>query len=184
VSIVLDKVEKDKIKWKLSNSGGVGATIDTLIVSWPGDGELKKVKFDGSEILKDVLLASPAEITSDEWLKQPKDRTLDAGDSGKKLELEFDADFPLGKEQPPGDFELQIEFEQGCEVDANGDPKLLEGDAEGFVALESKITEGSGLGGCSAARAGREDPLGLLLFAGALLLWSKRRRRTVVACSD
>ena len=181
VSIALDKVEKDKIKWKLSNSGDVGATIDTLIVSWPGDGELKKVRFDGSDILKDVLLTSPAVITSDQWLKQPKDRTLKAGDSGKKLELEFDDEFPLGNEQPPGDFDLTIEFEQGCEVDANGDPKLLEGDAEPSVA--SKITEGSGLGGCSATRVDREDPLGLLLFAGALLLWSKRRRRTV-ACSD
>ncbi len=180
VSITLDKVEDKKIKWKLSNSGDVGATIDTLIVSWPGDGELKKVKFDGSDILKDVLIASPAEITSDQWLKQPKDRTLDAGDSGKKLELEFDDDFPLGKEQPPGDFDLTIKFEQGCEVNANGGPKLLEGDAETSVADNN--TEAWGLGGCSAARAGQENPLGLLMFAGALLLWS--RRRGTVVCPD
>jgi hypothetical protein len=180
VSIVLDKIEDKKIKWKLSNSGDVGATIDTLIVSWPGDGELKKVKFDRSDILKDVLLASPAEITSDQWLKQLKDRTIKVGDSGKKLELEFDADFPLGKEQPPGDFELMIEFEQGCEVKVNGGPKLLEGDAETSVA--SNNTEAWGLGGCSTTHIDREDRLGLLLFAGALLLWS-RRRRTVV-CPD
>ena len=181
VSIVLDKIEDKKIKWKLSNSGGADATIDTLIVSWPGDGELKKVKFDGSDILKDVLLSSPATITSDEWLKELKDRTLDAGDSGKKLELEFDAEFPDGKDQPPGDFDLTIEFEQGCEVDADGGPKLLEGDAETSVASDS--TEAWGLGGCSATRVDGEDRLGLLLFAGALLLWSRRRRRTVV-CPD
>jgi hypothetical protein len=172
VSIVLDKIEDKKIKWKLSNSGGADATIDTLIVSWPGDGELKKVKFDGSDILKDVRLSSPATITSDEWLKKVKDRTLDAGDSGKKLELEFDAEFPDGKDQPPGDFDLTIEFEQGCEVNTNGNKAgEAEADAEGAWGL-----------GCSATRIDQEDGFGLLLFAGALLLWS-RRRRTVV-CPD
>jgi hypothetical protein len=116
VSIRLDKIDDRKIKWKLSNPSEVGATIDTLIVSWPGDGELKKVKYNGKEILKDVLLSSPATITSDEWLKQPKDRTVKAGDSGKRLEIEFDANFPLKKTQPPEDFDLKISFEQGCSV--------------------------------------------------------------------
>jgi hypothetical protein len=53
---------------------------------------------------------------SGDWLKQPKDRTVNAGDSGKTLELEFDADFPLQNNQPPSDFTLVVTFEQGCEV--------------------------------------------------------------------
>ncbi len=116
VSIRLYKIDDDKIKWKLDNLSELDATIDTLEVSWPGNGKLEKIKFDGNDILKNVRLMSPAEITSNEWLKAPKDRTLDAGDSGKKLELEFDAKFPLKKDQPAGDFDLKVIFEQGCSV--------------------------------------------------------------------
>ena len=116
VSIQLDKIEDRKIKWKLSNPSSIPATIETLTIAWLGSTKLKKVKYDGSDILKDVLLTSPATITSDEWLKEPKDRTVKAGDTGKVLELEFDVNFPLKKEQPPSDFDLTVTFEQGCEV--------------------------------------------------------------------
>ena len=116
VSIQLDKIEDRKIKWKLSNPSSIPATIETLTITWPGSTKLKKVKYDGSDILKDVLLTSPATITSDEWLKETKDRTVKAGDSGKNLELEFDVNFPLKNKQPPSDFDLTVTFEQGCEV--------------------------------------------------------------------
>ncbi len=112
----LDKVEDDKIKWKLDNFSDVDATIKSVELSWPGRGKLEKVKFDGSDILKDVLLMSPAEITSDEWQKEVKDRTLEAGDDGKKLEFEFDEKFPHKKDQSPSDFHLIVDFEQGCSV--------------------------------------------------------------------
>jgi hypothetical protein len=115
VSIQLDKIEDKKIKWKLSNPSSIPATIETLSIAWPGSTRLKKVKYDGSDILKDVLLTSPATIT--QWLKEPKDRTVKAGDTGKTLELEFDADFPNKKEQDPANFDLLVIFEQGCEVD-------------------------------------------------------------------
>jgi hypothetical protein len=116
VSIQLDKIEDKKIKWKLSNPSIIPATIETLTIAWPGSTRLKKVKYDGSDILKDVLLSSPATITSSQWLKEPKDRTVDPGDTGKNLELEFDVDFPLKKDQPQSDFDLTVTFEQGCEV--------------------------------------------------------------------
>ena len=117
VSIQLDKIEDKKIKWKLSNLSSVAATIETLTITWPGNGNLKKVKYDGNDILKDVSLPPPtATIMSADWLKQPKDRTVKAGDTGKNLELEFDADFPLKNNQPPSDFILEVTFEQGCEV--------------------------------------------------------------------
>jgi len=119
VSIQLDKIEDSKIKWKLSNPSSVAATIETLTITWPGNGDLNKVKYDRSEIFKGVLPPPTATITSGEWLKEPTDRTVNAGDSGKKLELEFDANFPLGNNQPPSDFMLEVTFEQGCEVSFN-----------------------------------------------------------------
>lgn len=114
MSIELYKVEDRKIKWKLNSLNGVDATIDRVTVTWPGNGKLKKVKFDGSDILKDVLLKSPA--TVDTWLKASKDRTLWAGERGKQLELELSTNFPKKRNQPVGDFDLEVTFEQGRSV--------------------------------------------------------------------
>ena len=115
VSIQLDNIEDRKIKWKLTNLSNVDATIDDLMISWPGTTNLKKVKFDGNDILKDVALSSPTTISN--WLKEVKDRTLKAGDSGKTLEIEFTNNFPLKKNQPAGDFDLNVDFEEGCSVE-------------------------------------------------------------------
>jgi hypothetical protein len=116
VSVQLDKIEDRKIKFKLSNPSSIAAIIETLTVTWPGNTNLIKIKYDGAEILKDVLPSSPATITSGEWLKEPKDRTVEAGDTGKTLELEFTANFPDKNNQDPNDFDLTVTFEQGCEV--------------------------------------------------------------------
>ena len=84
------------------------------VLSWPGGTLLKKVKFDGNDILKDVALSSP--VTIENWQKEPKDRTLVAGDSDKKLEFEFADKFPLKDDQPVSDFDLDVTFEEGCSV--------------------------------------------------------------------
>jgi PKD repeat protein len=67
------------------------------------------------------------------------------------------------------------------EVDANGDLKLLEGDAERFMAIESNITDELGppefVAGCSATRTNPSGLCGLLLLAGLISLRSRRRRR-------
>jgi len=118
VSIVLDKIEDKKIKWKLTNnSSSRTATIESLTISWPGDESLKKIKFDGSDILKDDLRNPPSTtVVESEWLKEVKDRRLDVGDSGKNLEIEFTDDFPLEKNQPASDFVLTVTFSEGCSV--------------------------------------------------------------------
>jgi len=118
VSIVLEKVEDKKIKWKLTNNSSVrNATIESLTISWPGGESLKKIKFDGSDILKDDLRSPPSTtVVESEWLKKVKDRRLDIGDSGKKLEIEFTDDFPLKKDQPASDFSLTVTFSEGCSV--------------------------------------------------------------------
>ncbi|MDB4444639.1 hypothetical protein N9174_04805, partial [bacterium] len=129
VSIRLYRIEDRKIKWKLSNLSSIAATIDELTIAWPGSTRLKKVKYDRSDILKDVLLSSPATIW--QWLKQPKDRTVKAGDTGKTLEFEFDVNFPDEKNQDPADFNLNVTFEQGCAFPCKGDFEP-DGDVDGF----------------------------------------------------
>lgn len=118
VSIVLDKIEDKKIKFKLTNnSASRTATIESLTVSWPGSEDLKKIKFDGSDILKDDLRASPSTTVHEgDWLKQTKDRRLDVGDSGKNLEIEFADNFPSKKDQPASDFTVTVTFTEGCSV--------------------------------------------------------------------
>ena len=49
-------------------------------MSWPGSESLKKIKFDGNDILKDDLRAAPSTtVIESEWLKEVKDRRLDVG---------------------------------------------------------------------------------------------------------
>ena len=89
-------------------------------MSWPGLESLKKIKFDGSDILKDDLRDAPSTtVVEGDWLKEVKDRRLDVGDSGKKLEIEFTDDFPLEKHQPASDFMLTVTFAEGCSVNFN-----------------------------------------------------------------
>ena len=75
------------------------------------------------------MLSSPATIW--QWLKQPKDRTVKAGDTGKTLEFEFDVNFPDNKNQDPADFKLNVTFEQGCAFPCKGDFEP-DGDVDGF----------------------------------------------------
>ena len=121
VSIAIDKIEDKKIKFKLSNnSASRSATIESLTVTWPGSESLKKIKFDGSDILKDDLRSAPGTTVQEgDWLKQVKDRRLDAGDSGKDLEIEFTDDFPNKKNQSASDFTLTVTFSEGCSVSFN-----------------------------------------------------------------
>ena len=118
VSIVLDKVEDKKIKWKLTNNSSVRtATIESLTISWPGGESLKKIKYDGSDIFKGDLRSPPSTtVVESEWLKEVKDRRMKIGDSGKTLEIEFAENFPLKKEQPASDFDLTVTFSEGCSV--------------------------------------------------------------------
>ncbi len=114
VSIQIDRVEGKKIKWTLTNSGGIDATVEELSIAWPGSESLKKVKLGGSEILKDDVRSAPqTTIVEGDWDKEPKDRRIKDGEQ-ETLEIEFTDDFPLGDNQSPSDFDLSITFEEGC----------------------------------------------------------------------
>jgi hypothetical protein len=114
VSIEFDRIDRKKINLKMSNSGMADATFKTLDASWNvsggWDGKLKKIKFDGATIYDGGDLSSPATIGETDW-KPGEDRTLDAGNAGKKLELEFTKDVPKNIV-----FDLDIDFEQGCDA--------------------------------------------------------------------
>jgi len=173
VGIVLDKIEDDKIKWKLTNNSAFGiATLETFTLDFPSSLDfIKKVKLDG-DIYKaddsDLVVGPSVTIGPNDWTKDDiTKRQLDLGET-RTLEVEFKGN---DENTVPSDFDLVVTFAEGCEATA---PKARDGDA----------TAASGLGlACSATRLHQGDRLGLLLFVGALLLWLKRRRRTV-ACPD
>ena len=48
VAIAFEKLEDDKIKWKITNTSGIVATLETFVLNFPGSyGVIKKVKLDG-----------------------------------------------------------------------------------------------------------------------------------------
>jgi hypothetical protein len=112
LSLELYKIEDYKIKYKIFNDGDQDETLSDITFAWPGDGLLKKIKFDGNEIIKDVALASP--VSLDQFLKETEDRLLKAGDD-TKIEFEFTQKFPLKKEQPLEDFNYSFGFGDGLD---------------------------------------------------------------------
>jgi len=178
VSITLDKLDDDKIKWELTNNSAFGkATLQTLTLDFPSDFDaIKKVKLNG-DIYKandsNIVVGPGDTIGEDDWTEDKVEkRQIELGKT-ETLEVEFEE---KDKNARLGDFDLLLGFEEGCMVQFS--PSSSKDDTEGLAALQSTITEGSG-GLCSAARLNPEDRFGLFLFAGALLLWSRRRRRTV-----
>ena len=114
VSIKPDKIETKKIKWKLKTEGSLAATIESATISWPGSKDLKKVKLERAEILKDDERVAPSTtINEGDWLKAANDRRID---SGKTKKFEFTGDFPQKDDQPTSDFTLDVTFVVGCSV--------------------------------------------------------------------
>ena len=155
--------------------------MQTFTLDFPsGFDVIKKVKLDGDIYKADDsnLVVGPGDtIGEDDWTEDKVEKRQIERGKTETLEVEFEE---KDKNASLADFDLLLGFEEGCMVQF--DPSSSKDDTEGLAALQSTITEGSG-GLCSAARLNPEDRFGLFLFAGALLLWSRRRRRTVV-CPD
>ncbi len=170
VGIRFYKLDDDKIKWKLTNNSPFGiATLQTLTLDFPDAFDVvEKVKLDG-DIYKandsNLVVGPGVTIGQGDWTEDKVDkRQIELGKT-ETLEIEFEE---KDKNASLSDFDLVLTFEEGCQVTA---PK----------AAQSDVAPAAGLGlACSATRLNPEDRFGLLLFMGALLLWSKRRRRTVV----
>ncbi|MGB5413479.1 MAG: hypothetical protein WBN01_02445, partial [Polyangiales bacterium] len=174
VGIVLYKLEDDKIKWKLTNNSAFGsATLQTFTLDFPsGFDVIKKVKLDGDiyEAKDSNLVVEPGvTIGENDWTEDKVEKRQIERGKTETLEVEFEE---KNKSASLADFDLLLDFEEGCTVEF--EPSSRKDDA-----VENNNTEAWGLAGCSAARLDSEDRFGLFLFAGALLLWSRRRRRTV-----
>ena len=123
-AIVFDKLEDDKIKWKITNTGKIVATLETLSVDFPPEyGFIKEVKLDGGIWKKDDSddypngLPSGITIGSDTGWTNPDvgKRQLDP-DETRTLEVVF-----TQKAKGAGWVDIDsagtATFEEGCAVE-------------------------------------------------------------------
>ena len=92
-AIVFDNLDDDKIKWKVTNTSAIVATLETLIVNFPPEyGFIKEVKLDGAIWKKDdsnVPDGWPSGVTIDAWTNPDvSKRQLDPGET-RTLEVVF-----------------------------------------------------------------------------------------------
>jgi hypothetical protein len=96
VAVVFENLDDDKIKWKLTNTGKIVATLDTLTVFFPPEyGAIKEVKLDGGIFKKDDSTVYPngvppgATIGPNDWSESDvSKRQLDPGET-RTLEVVF-----------------------------------------------------------------------------------------------
>jgi hypothetical protein len=120
VSIVLDGLEDDKIKWKITNISELVATLETLTVNFPVDyGLIKEVKLDGT-IYKDsessLIVGPGVPITESYWTNPDvSKRQLDPSET-RTLEVVFTQKSKGGGWVDIASAGTAI-FKEGCEVE-------------------------------------------------------------------
>ncbi len=95
-AIVLDKLEDDKIKWEITNTSKIVATLETLTVNFPPEyGLIKEVKLDGGIFKKGDSSLYPDGVPSgstigeNDWTEvDVSKRQLDPGET-RTLEVAF-----------------------------------------------------------------------------------------------
>jgi hypothetical protein len=123
VTQTFDRIEDDKYKVKVTNTGNKVATLDTLTLNWPAQATyvlIKEVKLDGS-IYKasdsNLVVSSGVTIQPGDWTEtNVSKRQLDPGET-RTLEIVFSKKWP--KENCPNGtcFAGTASFAEGCEVD-------------------------------------------------------------------
>ena len=123
VSIVLDKLEDDKIKWKITNTSEIVATLETLTVNFPLEyGLIKEVKLDGGIFKKGDSndypegVPSGSTIGQNDWTESDvSKRQLDPGET-RTLEVVF-TEKSKGEGWVLIDSAGKATFKEGCEVE-------------------------------------------------------------------
>jgi len=123
MAIVLDKLEDDKIKWKITNTSEIVATLDTLTVNFPLEyGLIKEVKLDGGIFKKgdsnDYPEGVPPGVTigQNDWTESDvSKRQLDQGET-RTLEVVF-TEKSKGEGWVLIDSAGKATFKEGCEVE-------------------------------------------------------------------
>ena len=93
VAIAFEKLEDDKIKWKITNTSAIVATLETFVLNFPGSyGVIEKVKLDGDIYKADdssLVVGPGVVITAGDWTQSDvSKRQLDPGET-RDLEVEF-----------------------------------------------------------------------------------------------
>ena len=123
-SIAFEKLEKDdKIKWKITNTSEIVATLDTLTVNFPLEyGLIKEVKLDGAIFKKDDSTTYPdgvpseAQISATDWTNPDMTKRQLDPDETRTLEVKF-----TQKSKGEGwvliDSAGNATFKEGCEAE-------------------------------------------------------------------
>jgi len=123
VAIAFDELEDEKIKWKITNTSEIVATLDTLTVNFPPEyGLIKEVKLDGGVYKKGDSTVYPDGVPSgstigqNDWTESDvSKRQLDPGET-RTLEVVF-------TQKSKGEGWVLINsageatFKEGCEVE-------------------------------------------------------------------
>ncbi|MDX1696471.1 MAG: hypothetical protein R3208_22085 [Ketobacteraceae bacterium] len=120
VGVLFEKLEDDKIKFKLTNSSAVPITLASLSFSFPeGYGEIKEIKLDGAIFKRsESTLQTPSGTTVSEsdWTQSDiTKRVLESGET-RTLEIVFmnKQEKELFQESVTSYFSGLAEFAEGC----------------------------------------------------------------------
>jgi hypothetical protein len=120
VSVEFDKLEDDKLKYKLTNSSGIIATLDTFVLNFPMSyGVVEEIKLDGA-IYKasdsNLVVGPNVMIGADDWTEEEvSKRELEPGET-RTLEIIFTEKGDRGEwDGLPGAGGMMT-FEESCEV--------------------------------------------------------------------
>ncbi len=114
---------KDKeAKWQVTNNGAIDLVIERITITWPaGNGNLDEIKRDGDAVHKGDF-PPPSAVIDSGWEGGVNKRTIKAGESDE-LKFKFKHDVSTAQ----GDYQIVVEFAQGCSLEFVPPPPPIPG---------------------------------------------------------
>lgn len=118
VTVALKELKDDAIKYTVTNTSQIIATLETFVLDFPAEhGVIKEVKLDGAiyKAKESNLVVSPGVTIGDsDWTEENlSKRQLDPGEH-RTLEIKFTED---NKDSVPAEYTGSLTFGEGCQVD-------------------------------------------------------------------